>query len=190
MKKTEAFLILVTLINLGLFGVRFLKLNKTEPEHYSQKTTTLEEADKKENLFFNAMIDENKVIQKGIELPKEPILILRFSYRNCNICINSALSEFQRFSDSIQSNRTKVIGSFMSNRDLQLFLGSEKKFTFNITNEADDFLGLDLEKNASTPFFLVLFPDGSARHVFVPIMNDTLRTRRYLNIIHQKYYAK
>lgn len=182
----EVLLIVITLINLGLVATRFLKIK--EPETSQNRAMFSEDSVLKENLFFNAMIDENKTIKKGIKLPEEPVLILRFSYRNCDVCRNSALFEFKRFRELTNSNRLKAMGSFMSNQDLKVFLKNEDQFSFNITNEANDYFGLELENKATEPFFFMLFPNGKAGHVFIPLKEDLPRTRRYLEIIYQKYF--
>jgi len=188
MKRTEFFLIVVTLINLGLVSTRLIKMKGVEAKE-SKKLIGDQRSILEENLFFHAMLDENQTINSGIELPREPNLVLRFSFRNCDICRNSALFEFKRLMDLTKSNRLKAIGSFMSPHDLKIFQETERQLSFNIANVSSDYFGLELEREASEPFFFVLFPDGSARHIFIPLKEDVPRTRRYLEIIRQKYFS-
>ncbi|AEE50699.1 hypothetical protein [Haliscomenobacter hydrossis] len=199
MKKTRTSLLLVCItgINLLFFtlGLKNSKSNKRIPVASTQMTEikTLKEII---NLDQAAWNDENKKIQIDDILREKtrssarPCLVIRFSFRNCDLCTKNVFDNIVPICNALnlKYDHIQLLGTFLSDRDSLLFQ-NRKQLPYHLNTVPENALGLQLEQDASYPFFFVLFPDGTARHVFIPIKEDVERTRRYLDIIRQKYFS-
>ena len=144
----------------------------------------------KEALFLRSLLDENRQSPaNGIAGPG-PRLLMRFSFHNCDLCINSAMAELHRMEKVFGEENILLAGTFPSEREYEIFRESGKSFAFSCTNVPTECFGLQAERDASQPFFFVLFPEGSIRHVFFPMKEDVGRTRKYLQVIYGRYFQK
>lgn len=189
MIKWSWIFILLTLINIGLFFLGHFKQGKNT-DHFKEssykKSTDL--ARVKDDLFFKSLLDESRILFSKRAPFIQPTLILRFSFRNCDLCRISSFFELERFKKEVSIKNFRVVGSFLNQRDFEAFKQIESGFSFEIEDVPENYFGLQLEQEAIYPFFFLLFPDGTARHVFIPIKEDVARTRQYLEIIRQKYF--
>lgn len=186
MKRIEMLMVCITLINLLVFGLRYLPIKQPTP----QKIENKEMEDLKDRVYLDALMDEDRPTLIVPTKTKEPILVLRFSYKNCNSCLRSAFFEVNRINNIINNkDRIRVLGSFKPERDFQIFEKYQTEFAFKIENLDENYFHLHLESRATYPFFFLLFPDGTASHVFIPLKEDVARTRQYLETITQKYFS-
>jgi len=186
MKKIEIIIVCITLFNLLVLGLRYF------PTKHSPvpKTGGAEMELLKDRIYLNALVDEDRPTLIVPAKSNVPILVLRFSYKNCSSCLQSVFYEAKRMKDIVgDENRIRVLGSFKSDRDFEVFKKYQIEFSFKIENLDEHYFHLNLESSATYPFFFLLFPDGTARHVFIPIKEDVVRTRQYLEIIRQKYFS-
>ena len=190
--KTEYLLGVVTLVNLLVVAWIFL-IKPSRPERYADAPVAIDHratSELKEALFFRSLLDENRESPaNGIAGPG-PRLLMRFSFHNCDLCINSAMAELHRMEKVFGAENILLAGTFPSEREYDIFRGSGKSFAFSCTNVPAEYFGLQAEHDASQPFFFVLFPGGSIRHVFFPMKEDTGRTRKYLQVIYERYFQK
>ncbi len=190
--KTELLLGMATLANLAVVAWYFL----VKPEQplrcpapsQTMHTEILQEL--KDELFFRSLRDEHRQISPGGVSAAAPLLLLRFSFQNCDLCINSALGELQQMEKDLGRSNVMLAGTFLSPREFQIFDQSGKTAGFECHNVPEKYFGLHAEQDASLPFFFVLFPDGGIRHVFFPMKEDAGRTRKYLRAIQERYFTK
>ncbi|WP_353484634.1 hypothetical protein [Haliscomenobacter sp.] len=189
MNQFGRLIVILTFVNLGILAFSFF----SKKEEYSIQP----ESNKNNEMYLlqkisynNALLDDGVYVRTKNWKRSDPILVLRFSFRNCEQCKVSALFEMEKVSKSMNHGQFKVLGSFMNEKDFLVFKQNEKRFSFPIENVPENIFGLANEQSAAYPFFFVLFPDGTARHVFIPMKEDVERTRRYLEIIRQKYFIQ
>ena len=175
----------ITMLNLGVLLVHFIP--KTEKGLKENESSNEEFHQHKESLFFQALADENKKSPPEVLLPSKPILIMRFSYRNCDLCLRSALFEMKKWKEAMGGSSVRIMGSFPKNRDFEIFQKTYEQFPFDYEHVPEEYFSLALEKEAQYPFFFLWFPDGSIHHVFLPMKEDVPRTRRFLAVIGSKY---
>jgi hypothetical protein len=193
MKTFNLLIALLTIVNIGVLVIRWQYLKNSQQNNVQAQATTVStvEPNIKDGLYLRALIDENKKIAKQTSIKKQaPQLILRFSFRNCDACVRSALEELNQFVKTTGVDDAKAEGTFANERDFVIFKDIFNFNTFPILNLPEDQYQLQLEKDASDPFFFLLFPDGGVRHVFIPMKEDVERTRRYLAIIQEKYFSQ
>lgn len=190
--KTEYFLGIATLANLFIVAWIFF-IKPFRPVKYPGPSVAGDNralADLKEDLYFRGLLDEDRQSPpNGIVVPR-PRLLMRFSFHNCDLCINSALAELHRMEKAFGQENVLLAGTFQSDREHDIFQGSGKSFAFSCINVPSECFGLQAEHDASQPFFFVLFPGGGVRHVFFPMKEDVGRTRKYLQVIHERYFQK
>jgi hypothetical protein len=179
----------LTFINVSLLITRFTPSKELSVNPVSTSNES-DNNDLNNNLYFSALRDENSNTFL-LDKPKNPTLCLRFSLRNCGSCTQSALNSLTYIGDNgIDPKYIRAYGTFLSKKNHYLFNVKQKITKIPILNVDDIYFHLALEKEAELPFFFVLFPDGTARHVFIPMKEDVERTRRYLEIIRQKYFSE
>lgn len=195
-KRTEILLLGITALNVLCL---FFNFSNRASSREAQQATALPANNtiiqKQIQLSEDAWVDENAKIVFDDKLKKEvlplnqPYLALRFSFRNCDVCTKNAFDNLQVICDSLglDKKHVRLLGTFFNDRDSLLFK-SRTKLPYDLVALPDNGLGLQLEQDPTYPFLFVLFPDGSARHVFVPLKEDVQRTRTYLSIIHRKYF--
>jgi len=189
-KKTEILLGVATLANLCVVGWYFLIKPApacTVPERTGE-TGMLQEM--KEELFFRGLRDENRQGPLHAVAASSPRFVMRFSFRNCDLCIKSAFDELHRMEKDFGSENIFLAGTFLSSREFEIFEQSEKPFGFTCHNVPEALFGLHAERDADQPFFFVLFPDGEIRHVFFPMKEDVERTRKYLPMVQERYFVR
>lgn len=188
--KTEFFTGVATLANLSVVAWFFLvkpeqpQRSPVTPE--SNETKILQEL--KEDLFFRSLRDENQQVLQVDPLAASPRLVMRFSFQNCDLCINSAFDELHQMEEELGTDNVLLAGTFRSPREYDIFGQSDKPFGFECRNLPGIYFGLHAEQDASLPFFFVLFPDGAVRHIFFPMKEDVERTRKYLRTIRERYF--
>ena len=188
--KTEFFTGVATLANLSVVAWFFLvkpeqpQRSPVTPE--SNETKILQEL--KEDLFFRSLRDENQQALQVDPSAASPRLVMRFSFQNCDLCINSAFDELHQMEEELGTDNVLLAGTFRSPREYDIFGQSDKHFGFECHNVPGIYFGLHAEQDASLPFFFVLFPDGAVRHVFCPMKEDVERTRKYLRTIRERYF--
>jgi hypothetical protein len=191
--KTEYFLGIATLANLCVVAWFFF-IKPPKPGRYPAPPVAVDcgaTEGIKEDLFFRSLLDENRQSPSNTTIATSgPRLLMRFSFRNCDLCINSAIAELQRVEKAFGQENILLTGTFQSVREFEIFEGSGKSFAFSCVNVPADCFGLHAERDASQPFFFVLFPDGSVRHVFFPMKEEVGRTRKYLRVIGERYFQK
>lgn len=192
-KRTEILLLGITALNVLCL---FFNFSNRASSREAQQVTALPANNtinqKLIQLSEDAWVDENAkiVFSDKFKLPEnKPYLALRFSFRNCDACTKNAFDNLQIICDSLglDKKHVRLLGTFFNDRDSLLFK-SRTKLPYDLVALPDNALGLQLEHDPTYPFIFVLFPDGRARHVFVPLKEDVQRTRTYLSIIHQKYF--
>lgn len=182
-------IIALTLLNLVLFGISRVGSNQiSRDEVNSRSATSLENI--KDALFLRSLIDENKTINLK-EKPAFPILVFRFSFKNCSECIFSALNELNKFKQEYKINNILLVGTFASDKDFKVFERTHRKKINGMTlrNVNDHFYGLQIEEDATDPFFFIHSQNNSIQHIFIPLKEDIVRTQRYFLVINQKYFA-
>lgn len=189
MKTVNWLLILLTLLNVGLLLFNYStssgkKITKSSKFSSSRKASL---SDVKENYYFKSILDENRLTDIKPNKGNGPQFVMRFSHKNCDLCIKNCFFEVQHFMKQSNKWSYRIVGSFSYESDLDEYKRVWET-SLDIENVPESYFGLQLEQEISTPFFFVLFPDGSARHVFIPMKEDVQRTRTYLSIIYQKYF--
>lgn len=177
-------LVLLTVFNISLLLVHSFKERKGA-------TLTVTQANNDElymDLSFKALEDDGKTIKEEIKIDK-PVFCVRFSFTNCSDCVSNTLEIIKKWTAETNINKIMIYGTFFNDRDFEVFK-DKKSFNKNLYNVENKFLGLNLEGNSTSPFFFILFPDGSVHHVFIPIKENSERTYRYLEIIEKKYFEK
>ena len=192
--KTELLTGMATLANLSVVAWFFV----VKPEQPQRSPVTPESNETKilpeilqklkEDLFFRGLRDENRQALQIDPLAASPRLVMRFSFQNCDLCINSAFDEVHRMEEELGVDNVLLAGTFRSPREFDIFRQSDKPYRFECHNMPEIYFGLHAEQDASLPFFFVLFPDGAMRHVFFPMKEDVERTRKYLRTIRERYF--
>ncbi len=193
MKPFNLLIVLLTIVNIGALVIRWQYLKNNQQNNVQAQVAAVPTVEPtiKDGLYLRALIDENKNVAEQASIKKQaPQLILRFSFRNCDACVRSALEELNQFVKTTGVDGAKAEGTFANERDFVIFKDILNFNTLPISSLAEDKYQLQLEKDASDPFFFLLFPDGGVHHVFIPLKEDVERTRRYLAIIQEKYFSK
>lgn len=117
---------------------------------------------------------------------KEPFKLAFFhSEVNCNSCVESNISFLNDLGDSIGRQNIIFLTSYKHKKDLSVFerINQIKFPVYNVNST-----GLTIEE-LNKPFFFVINEHLKAECVFVPIKEDSLHLKRYLNLIKQKYFS-
>ncbi len=188
--KTEFLTGMATLANVSVVAWFFL-VKPAQPQRCpvpseSNETEILQEL--KEDLFFRSLRDENRQALQAGPSASSPRLVMRFSFQNCDLCINSAFDELHRMEEELGTDNVLLAGTFRSPREFEIFRQSDRPFGFECHNLPEVYFDLHAERDASLPFFFVLFPDGAMRHIFFPMKEDIERTRKYLRAIRERYF--
>ena len=188
--KTEFLTGLATLANISVVAWFFLVKPVQQPRcpvpAESNETDILQEL--QEELFFRSLRDENQQAPQARPSVASPRLVMRFSFQNCDLCINSAFEELHQMEEELGTDNVLLAGTFRSPREFEIFRQSDKPFGFECHNLPEMYFGLHAEQDASLPFFFLLFPDGAIRHVFFPMKEDVGRTQKYLRAIRERYF--
>lgn len=117
---------------------------------------------------------------------KEPFKLAFFhSEVNCNSCVESNISFLNDLGDSIGRQNIIFLTSYKNKRDLSIFkrINQIKFPVYNVNST-----GLAIEE-LNEPFFFVINEHLKAECVFVPIKEDSLHLKRYLDLIKRKYFS-
>lgn len=117
---------------------------------------------------------------------KESIKLAFFhSEVNCNSCVESNISFLNDLGDSIGRQNIIFLTSYRHKRDLVVFkrINQIKFPVYNVGST-----GLAMEE-LNEPFLFIINEHLKAECVFVPIKEDSLHLKRYLNLIKQKYFS-
>lgn len=116
------------------------------------------------------------------QLITRPTLIFRYSFRDCDMCVDPALSALKR-NKFYSSQNTIIITDALSFRDYAIRV---KALACDIPVywvQSEDMRGLGLPiENKNIPFFFVLGPDLKASKFFIPYKEITDETLSYLNL--------
>jgi hypothetical protein len=86
MKKIQIVIVFATLVNVAIFGMNHL-LKNSKTRVSLEKTSTKNDLYKvNEALFCKALLDENKLVPSKAFISNTPLLVIRFSFRNCDQC--------------------------------------------------------------------------------------------------------
>lgn len=146
MKKIEIIIVCITLFNLLVLGLRYF------PTKHSPvpKTGSAEMELLKDRIYLDALVDEDRPTLIVPAKSNVPILVLRFSYKNCSSCLQSVFYEAKRMKDIVgDEDRIRVLGSFKSDRDFQVFKKYQTEFSFKIENLDEHYFHLNLESSAT-----------------------------------------
>ncbi|MDR0507648.1 MAG: hypothetical protein LBH32_12665 [Dysgonamonadaceae bacterium] len=124
-------------------------------------------------------LDLHNVLQ---QLPK---LVFFHSELNCNSCVEQDFPLFNKIQKTIENNLL-FFASYKNNRDLIIFkrINNIQSNIYNVSS-----VGLPVEE-LNMPFCFVINQDFRAESVFIPIKEDSLLLKRYLEIIANKYFKK
>jgi len=125
---------------------------------------------------------DNNQHQLG-KLIARPTLVFRYSFKDCDMCIDSAYRTLEK--TKLFSGKNAVF--ITDARSYRAFSIRAKATNFNLPVycvQSDDMKGLGLPaENQNLPFFFVLGPDLVASKFFVPYKEMTAETNDYLNIV-------
>lgn len=150
---------------------------------------TYENDDKSFPNFKLVDVNKNKIELKDLLYEKEYKLVFFFSYLNCESCIDSALDNLVTIGREMNmKNNMLVICEFANMRAMKAFMDNHPfdiPMYFNIDSVKNNIL-----ENENVPFFCVMNKKLVAKHILIPIKEIPKQTRRYLNCIQKRYFAK
>jgi hypothetical protein len=133
-------------------------------------------------LNFNKISpDSLEFLTKNWETPK---LVFFHSELNCNSCVEENIYLLNNFGNTIGNEHILFLTSYKNKRDLTLFrrINKIKSHIYNVSS-----IGLPIEE-LNYPFCFVINKEGKAECVFIPIKEDSLYFKRYLEMIKNKYF--
>jgi len=108
-------------------------------------------------------------------------LIFRYSYIDCDVCVDSVLSAVQRITKKNKINQLIVLTDTKTERDFML-KSQYKKHPYPVYALVRNKLGLTME-NKNLPFLFVVSPDMRVSKVFIPFKESHYQTQQYLGYI-------
>lgn len=111
----------------------------------------------------------------------KPRLILRYSHIDCEVCVDSVVSQIHRITKREKLPELLILTDIYTERDF-LIKTRNKKYAFATYGLPGTNLGLPLE-NKNLPFLFVLTPDFKATKIFVPFKEVPYQTTEYLKEI-------
>lgn len=118
-----------------------------------------------------------------------PKLVVRYSDVNCNTCVDSLFTSLAGFSDRIGEENVIIMASYHNRRDLFVWKRLNN-IRYNVFQVPHDQMGLEIEKK-NIPFVFILLPGNGAVHqIFLPMKENTERTRVYLEFIARRFFDK
>jgi hypothetical protein len=186
---TMVFIIIV----LGIYG--FMGKNTSSPGVIKEKTidplvemkakmwdsyvtTIIPDLGKKVSPSIMVQDVDTKKYKLSDVLSNRNKLIFRFSYRDCEVCIDTVLNQLNQLSKKYSIMDVVVITDSYSP---QAFLVKSEhsrypKFTYSIVDTA---FGLSLEDKGS-PFLFIMDKNYSANKIFIPVKENPQQIKRYL----------
>lgn len=118
-----------------------------------------------------------------------PKLVVRYSDVNCNTCVDSLFTSLAEFSDRIGEQNVIIMASYHNRRDLFVWKRLNN-IRYNVFQVPHDQMGLEIERK-NIPFVFILLPGKGAVHqIFLPMKENTERTRVYLEYISRRFFDK
>lgn len=108
-------------------------------------------------------------------------LIFRYSYMDCDICVDSVISQVKKITQRAKLNDFLIITDTRTERDF-LLKSNYKKHPFPIYGLLQSKLGLTME-NKNLPFLFVISPDLRISKIFIPFKESPYQTEQYLDYI-------
>ena len=124
-------------------------------------------------------------------LPKilTPKLGVRLSYISCNICIDTILNILKESKGIFKDEDIELFVTYDNIQNLNRFQHINH-ITYKIFS-VKDFAALHKADQYGLPYLFVILPkEQSFKDIFFPVKENTLRTREYLHIIKEKYFAE
>ncbi|MDD3322731.1 MAG: hypothetical protein PHS59_14930 [Paludibacter sp.] len=202
-KKGLIFLLIITLVGVFVY-FQYYKNNVNKLlnyyditiEKYSAQNTNLNviKSEFKSYMYSEYFpIDSNMVLtsDKGKKIMLKNIvkngarLIVRFSYLNCEACVESQIKIINEFSHNFKAENVIFIASYDNLRNLKMF-NMTNKTKYAIYNVEGDILKQIDERNE--PHFFILDNSMRARFVFIPHKELPELTKVYLKALCDRYF--
>lgn len=105
-------------------------------------------------------------------------LVFRYSYIDCDVCVDSVLSAVQRITKKNKLDKLIVLTDTKTERDF-LLKNQYKKHPYPVYALVRNKLGLTME-NKNLPFLFLVSPDMKVSKVFIPFKESHYQTQQYL----------
>jgi hypothetical protein len=137
-----------------------------------------------EGCLLNFNIAASDSLAFHSELKKLPKLVFFHSELNCNSCVEKNIPFLNSLGNLIGHENILFIASYKQTRDMLLFKRIND-IKFHIYNASS--VELPIEE-LNLPFCFVINSELKAESVFIPIKEDSLHFKRYLELIKHKYF--
>ena len=115
----------------------------------------------------------------------KPLLFLRYSQLNCNLCVDHSLNYLKTIADSIGSDNIVILASYNTMRELALFK-RVNQIRFPVYRIEDNSLGIPADKY-SFPFLFITNKSLTATHLHIPDKDVPQLDRILLSVITRRF---
>jgi hypothetical protein len=205
MKRLITFILLIVL-SIGLVGINVynqivIKKIKNErlinSSHIDKKMLYDEVKDKvfKDQYFYAESININLIlfdssIFKDIKISEiasvNPLFVFRFSFNDCDPCINKILEQLKDLGAIIGFEKIVIILDFDYPRQIGVFV-REHNLKFRVYSLTKFEFGTELDKH--TPYFFILDNEFFMKNLFFAFHSYEGLNLEYFELIRDKYFS-
>jgi len=117
----------------------------------------------------------------------KPLLFLRYSHLNCNLCVDHSLNYLKSIGDSIGPENVVILASYNTMRELALFK-RVNQIRFPVYRIADNSLGIPAEKY-SFPYIFMTNKSLTVTHFHIPDKDVPQLNKILLSVIPSRFRA-